>query len=324
MERVERIELSTYSLGSCRSATELHPHWHDLYRPLPPGVKFVPMASATGRFALRQDLLPCAMADGKPVSTFPDIALAFETDRSERFPMDESQTFAQLVQARLADDILNGSLEPGSKLKLQALCETYEVSMSPLREALARLTGRGLVFQEGQRGFRVAEASFDDLRDVTETRIHIETTALCLAMERGGDEWEATVLAAHHRLARRLRSKDLLVDAAWETLHRGYHMALIEACGLPRLLDICTGLHDHFDRYRRLAVLHANRHPKLRSSHAAIVKFTLARDAERAVALLTEHIQESSDQFAGLLKSEGASKLLKTVESGRGLSRMSA
>jgi GntR family carbon starvation induced transcriptional regulator len=228
--------------------------------------------------------------------------------------MDESQTFAQLVQARLANDILNGSLEPGSKLKLQALCETYEVSMSPLREALAGLTGRGLVYQEGQRGFRVAAASFDDLRDVTETRIHIETTALRLSMERGGDEWEAAVLAAHHRLARRLRSKDLLVDETWEALHRGYHMALIGACGLPRLLDICTGLHDHFDRYRRLGVLHANRHPKIRSSHAAIVKLTLARDAERAVALLGEHIQESADQFAMLLRSNGETKLLKPAD----------
>jgi GntR family carbon starvation induced transcriptional regulator len=72
---------------------------------------------------------------------------------------EDARTFAQAVQARLADDILSGRLAPGARLRLQSLCETYEVSMSPLREALAGLAGRRLVAQEGQRGFRVAAAA---------------------------------------------------------------------------------------------------------------------------------------------------------------------
>ena len=47
--------------------------------------------------------------------------------------MDESRTFAQAVQARLATDILNGTVPPGSRLRLQSLCDDYQVSMSPLR-----------------------------------------------------------------------------------------------------------------------------------------------------------------------------------------------
>src|SRR5260370_19536779 len=190
--------------------------------------------------------------------------------------MDESRTFAQAVQARLASDILNGHLAPGTRLRLQGLCDTYQVSMSPLREALAGLAGRGVVIQEGQRGFRVAPASADDLRDVTETRVRIETTALRLSIQQGTDAWEAQVVAAHHRLSRRPRSEKLLVDEAWEELHRGYHMALIAACGLPRLLAFCTMLHHHLDPYRRLAALHGRRHPLLKSSHGTIVKAALA------------------------------------------------
>src|ERR1700684_3367292 len=158
--------------------------------------------------------------------------------------MDESRTFAQAVYARLAGNILNGHLAPGTRLRLQTMCDTYHVSMSPLREALAALAGRGLVVQEGQRGFRVAQASADDLRDITQTRISIETTALRFSIERGDDAWEADVLGAHHRLSRRQRSESLLVDEGWEELHRGYHMALIAACGLPRMLAVFTLLHD--------------------------------------------------------------------------------
>ncbi len=228
--------------------------------------------------------------------------------------MDESRTFAQAVYARLATDILNGHLAPGTKLRLQTMCDAYHVSMSPLREALACLAGRGLVVQDGQRGFRVAQASANDLHDVTETRVSIETTALRFSIERGDDAWEAAVLGAHHRLSRRPRSEKLLIDEAWEELHRGYHMALIAACGLPRLLAVCTMLHDHFDRYRRLAVLHGGRHPALKSSHGAIVKAALAKDVEQAGRLLAAHIRESAAQFALLLGADGLAQLSASVE----------
>ncbi|HEX3503146.1 MAG TPA: FCD domain-containing protein [Xanthobacteraceae bacterium] len=217
---------------------------------------------------------------------------------------DEVRTFAQAVQARVAEDILCGHLKPGIRLRLQTLCESYDVSMSPLREALSALAGRGLVVQEGQRGFRVATATPEDLRDIVETRIHIETLALRLSIERGGDEWEAGILAAHHRLERRQRSDDLLVDPLWERLHRTYHVSLICACGLSRLLEFYETLTDNFDRYRRLAVLAAGRHPRPKAAHAAIVKATLARDADRAMKLMAGHVRDSEAHIIHLLASE--------------------
>ena len=186
--------------------------------------------------------------------------------------------------------------------------------MSPLREALAGLAGRGLVVQEGQRGFRVARASAQDLRDVTETRVQLETTALRLSIEQGGDAWEAGVLAAHHRLSRSPRRETLLVDENWEALHRGYHTSLIQACGLPRLIGFCTMLHDHFDRYRRLAVLRGGRHPALKSNHGAIVKAALSKDTPRAERLLAAHIRESTAQFVALLDEEGLAGLSASAD----------
>jgi len=228
--------------------------------------------------------------------------------------VDESRTFAQAVHARLATDILNGELLPGHRLRLQALCETYQVSMSPLREALSTLAGRGLVVQDGQRGFRVAPASADDLRDVTETRVNVETVALRHAIERGGDDWEADIVAAHHRLARRQRTDAMLIDETWETVHRAYHRALIAACGMPRLLTFCEVLHQQSDRYRRLAVLRGGRHPALVISHAEIVEATLARDVGRATDLLAQHTRESTAQFAALIGDAGLDALETQTE----------
>jgi DNA-binding GntR family transcriptional regulator len=217
---------------------------------------------------------------------------------------DEARTFAQAVQGRIAEDILCGRLKPGSRLRLQALCESYGVSMSPLREALSGLAGRGLVAQEGQRGFRVATATPEDLRDIVETRVHIETLALRLSIELGGDEWEAGILAAHHRLERRQRNDGLLIDPLWEKLHRAYHVSLISACGLPRLLEFYETLTDNFDRYRRLAVLAAGRHPRPKAAHGAIVKATLTRDTARAMKLMAGHVRDSAAQITQLFGTE--------------------
>jgi len=216
---------------------------------------------------------------------------------------DDARTFAQAVQNRLAADILAGDLEPGRKLRLTALCEVYGVGMSPLREALAGLTGQGLVFQDGQRGFRVAAASLDDLADVTFNRLAMETMALRLAMSRGGAEWEAQILASQHRLSRHPRTSDRLFDETWEDLHRAFHLSLVAACGSPRLIGFCRTLHDLFDRYRRLAVQGAGRHPALSASHADLVAAVLDRKTEAAVELLDRHVAESASEISAMLAS---------------------
>ncbi len=149
----------------------------------------------------------------------------------------------------------------------------------------------------------------EDLRDVTETRIHIEGLALRLAIAQGGDSWEASILAAHHRLSRNPRSDDKLIDEVWEELHRAYHMSLIAACGLPRLLGIYRELSDDFDRYRRLAVLMAGRHPRMKSTHGAIVKAVLARDLPRAERLVSDHARDSMAQIMMLFGAKGLARL---------------
>src|SRR3546814_15223944 len=82
--------------------------------------------------------------------------------------------------------------------------------------------------------------SADDLADITLARKVIETAALKRAFERGGDDWEAGILAAYHRLERFVQRMDNApVENLGEfgELHKAFHVALLPACGSPRLLD---------------------------------------------------------------------------------------
>ena len=93
------------------------------------------------------------------------------------FPIREaprSITAAFAVAERLCADILNCTYPPGSKLRFESLKKDYGVGFSPLREALSRLVTTQLVTTDGQRGFRVPEASVADITDIAMVRTQIE------------------------------------------------------------------------------------------------------------------------------------------------------
>ena len=103
---------------------------------------------------------------------------------------------------RLKNDIIFGVLEPGKKLKLNALREEYEASLSTLRETLNRLSSEGFVAAEEQRGFFVTPISKADLREVATMRILLECFALEESIKSGDADWEGDLVAAHHKLRR--------------------------------------------------------------------------------------------------------------------------
>jgi DNA-binding GntR family transcriptional regulator len=71
------------------------------------------------------------------------------------------------VYKRLRNDLLNGSLRPGERLRVVTLSERFSVSQSVIRESLTRLAEQGLLVANPQRGFRVRELSIDDISDLT-------------------------------------------------------------------------------------------------------------------------------------------------------------
>src|SRR5260370_10681967 len=157
---------------------------------------------------------------------------------------------------RLRRDIVAGTLAPGAKLKISELAVNYGAGMIPTREALARLSSSGLVIAEDQRGFRVAPVSIEELQDLGALRRTLETRALAESLERGDVEWEASLIAAHHRMSRLTRrdaggAPGFLQD--WDEAHVEFHRALLGACRSPWLMQFVRTLGEQMNRYRHLS-----------------------------------------------------------------------
>lgn len=207
-------------------------------------------------------------------------------------------TQATAAYRRLRADILEGRLAPGMRLRVQHLAAAYGAGPAPLREALAQLAAEGLARRIEQRGFRVADADPAGFAALIRTRCLVEALALRESIARGDPAWEDAVAAAERRLARLPRSLEaarFVSNPDWEVAHRAFHHALIAACDAPPLLGFCERLREEADRYRALANAVAYPGRDVGAEHAAIAEAALDRDADRAAALLTQHLGATGD-----------------------------
>jgi len=209
-------------------------------------------------------------------------------------------TLASTVYDRLRDDIMSGELAPGEKLRVEFLRARYGAGTSPIREALNRLSSDGFVVQEDQKGFRVAPVSRDELIELIKTRCWIEGVALRESVVNGDLDWEEKIVLAFHRLSRVPKTADPVnetLNPQWEDLHRAFHMTLLMACGSQLLLEFCEQLSDRAKRYRRLAVIVSYPERNELEEHRDLMEAMLARDADKAVALLDTHYQRTGREI---------------------------
>lgn len=219
-------------------------------------------------------------------------------------PAANSGSVTSQVFDQVRHDILDGTLLPGLKLKIEALRDRYGAGASPLREALSLLTSEGLVERLDQRGFRVASISVDEFSELLKTRCWIEETALRESISTGGPEWEEALVLAHHRLNRTPRTPDAPAgeNRAWEAAHKHFHMALIGACGSKLMTDFCDRLYDSNIRYRNIAGQGRSNPARsgrsVTNEHQAIFDAAIARDADKAVELLLSHYRNTGTELA--------------------------
>lgn len=203
----------------------------------------------------------------------------------------------EAVHDLLRADVLGGVHPPGSKLKFAPLCERYGASVSVVREALTRLAEQGLVEAEPRVGFRVRSLSAADLRDLTATRIDLETLALRYAIERGGMDWESQLVAAHHRLERTPMLTDgppVRIADDWETAHAAFHAALLDGCDSRWLLSLTYTLRGAAEFYRRWSLTQEPARD-VAGEHRAIFEAVLARDVDAATERLRGHYRHTAD-----------------------------
>ncbi len=201
----------------------------------------------------------------------------------------QSASVGSLVYERLRALILSGDVPPGSRLAQEELAERLGVSRTPVREALRRLVGDGLVEFREQRGFRVADLALDDVVRRLEVRLILEPGGARLAAQRRTDADLETLQAT---IDRELAAADV---TAVHDASRDFHLALAAASRNRELVLTLEGLWLTEVGRRLLAARTMEdgwQHTDA-DEHAAILAAVRDRDADRAEALTSAHVRDA-------------------------------
>lgn len=186
------------------------------------------------------------------------------------------------MEEQLREALLNGELKPGERLLTAQLSERFQVSPTPLREALHRFAGEGLVEFIPQRGARVAELSINDSRELIELRSLLEPACISHAIAHGTPAWRSALAAAIADLSSKLSARKHVV-AASENAYRDFYAALMSTCDSVRLLRYATSVRDQHARYRAATLGDMDR-KALSAQLARIAEAALAGHAKQARA----------------------------------------
>lgn len=213
------------------------------------------------------------------------------TDRKEAPRLLHVDVFHALRQ-----DILACRLAPGEELREAELAERFEVSKSPVRDALSRLVHEGLVVVMPRQGYRVASISVKDVRDMLEYRAVLEGACARVVAESASDD-ELRSLDRFRKFDR-AKYKDGFI-----TYNREFHRAVIALCGNARLARAAEAQIDQMDRVVTMSVDAMRNHDPARviAQHVEIIEALQRRDARRASALMSRHVLEARKRVCNAL-----------------------
>lgn len=140
------------------------------------------------------------------------------------------ETTADRIYKTLLERIVTGDLKAQDKLRQDHLAREYQTSHVPIREALLRLEAKGLAYSVPHKGTRVASLEPTEIREIIEMRVALEGLALTHAIPQMTDQ----ILADAEQARRDCDTAKTM--AAWNRADRTFHLTLLSACKMSRLL----------------------------------------------------------------------------------------
>lgn len=192
---------------------------------------------------------------------------------------------------RLKELIVTCELAPGETLQQSALAAKIGVSTTPLREAIRRLSGEGLIDLAAHKNTKVADVSADEARHLLEVRRALEPLAAQLAATRRTREDMELIQRNLARLEPVYRDVDAL------QAHREFHQAIYFASKNPILVEELERLWAKSDRYRVIALdkkdISPERESQIKAEHQQIVEAIVDGDGDSAHAVTLLHVSRS-------------------------------
>src|SRR4029079_14921005 len=210
-------------------------------------------------------------------------------------------TLAEEVPRQLADEIVRGALTPGSALDETELARRFNVSRTPVREAIRQLAASGLVDARAHRGAVVAQPDQGRLAGMFEAMAELEALCAGLAAERMTSAERRALEGVHEEMRALIHVGD---PQRFHEVNEAFHAAIYMGAHNEYFAELTLATRARVQPFRRAQFRTLGRLAKSHREHEQIVVAILRGDRERAARAMNAHIltvREAYDVYAGAL-----------------------
>ena len=211
-------------------------------------------------------------------------------------------TIASRLTEELTDSIVTGEIAAGEKISEPDLASRYDVSRGPLREAIRRLEGRGLVRHVPHAGVRVVTLELDEVVELYAIREALEGMAARLAADNMSDaeiESVRELLDEHETAVQKSEGREYFQQEG----DLDFHYRIVVASGNQKLIALLCGELYHLVRmYRYRSSRTASRPQQALTEHRRILDAVAERDGELAELLMRRHLGGARQSIATQLE----------------------
>ncbi|MEG6510052.1 GntR family transcriptional regulator [Methyloligella sp. 2.7D] len=219
---------------------------------------------------------------------------------------ERAMTSAQRVRAGLEEDILFGRIKPGERIDEVSVSHQYNVSRTPVREALNSLASGGLVDVRPRQGVFVAEFTIEKLIEMFEVMAGLEGFCVRLAARRATPEEIEAIIKCNEEVNALAREGNSM---GFFEKNNELHGLFYRASGNETLIEMTLATQRKVAPYRRYATYHKERMQNSIGEHQAVIDAIMAHDEDAADRLMREHLSllavGFSDLVAALAKDKG-------------------
>jgi len=201
-------------------------------------------------------------------------------------------TLASIVQQRIGNDIAHGHLPAGMRLEEEELARRYQVSRTPVREALRQLAALGIVDTRHRQGVMVAEHSVEHFSNLLEVVADLEASSARYAAQRMTDDERAELRAVHEEM--RIITEQSAA-ARFDVANSRLHQIIHEGAHNEILLNGIVQMRMRTLPYTRMEFI--SERPRMEISymeHNAIVHAILRREPEMAYQAMRLHVIDAA------------------------------
>lgn len=191
---------------------------------------------------------------------------------------------AERVHDRLASEIIDGTLKPGTALVQEQIAAQYEVSRTPVRDALTQIAMEGLATLIPGSGYVVNDLTAQDVKNVFEVRYHLET----LAVQQSFGNYTPKHLVRLRALIDELETVDVDDTDEQFQLSKEFHLMLIEPCPNTYLVETLQNIWSHpiQRRITRVYNLGAEHQASVVRAHREILEYITTENYSKLIETL--------------------------------------